>query len=54
MVTLPWNRLIWGGLVGVFATLLVLPARVRDVTEGAGFNIGYLVFFIPVTVAMWQ
>ncbi len=32
----------------------ILPARVRDVTEGAGFNIGYLVFFISVTVAMWQ
>ena len=32
----------------------ILPARVRDYTEGAGFNIGYLVFFISVTVALWQ
>jgi hypothetical protein len=25
MVVLPWQRLTWGGLLGVFATLLVLP-----------------------------
>ena len=54
MVTLPWNRLIWGGLVGVFATLLVLPGWVREYTEGACFNIGYLVYFISITAAMSQ
>jgi len=32
----------------------VLLGRVRDVTEGAGFNIGYLVFFISIIVVMWQ
>lgn len=31
----------------------ILPARVRDVTEGAGFNIGYLVFFVSITAATW-
>ena len=31
----------------------ILPTRVRDVTEGAGFNIGYVVFFISITVAIW-
>lgn len=32
----------------------ILPAWIRDYTEGAGFNIGYLVFFITVAVVMWQ
>jgi len=31
----------------------ILPARVRYYTEGAGFNIGYLVFFVSITAAMW-
>ncbi len=31
----------------------ILPSRVREYTEGAGFNIGYLVFFVSITVAMW-
>lgn len=32
----------------------ILPGWVRENTEGAGFNIGYLVFFISITAAMWQ
>lgn len=32
----------------------VLPAQVRDSTEGAGFNIAYLAFFICTTAVLWQ
>jgi hypothetical protein len=32
----------------------VLPARVRDLTEGAGFNVAYLIFFIFTTATLWQ
>jgi hypothetical protein len=32
----------------------ILPGWVRKYTEGAGFNIGYLVFFISITAVMWQ
>jgi hypothetical protein len=31
----------------------ILPGRVKEYTEGAGFNIGYLVFFVVITAAMW-
>ncbi len=32
----------------------ILPQFVRDITEGAGFNIAYLVFFICTTVTLWN
>jgi hypothetical protein len=32
----------------------VLPQFVRDWTEGAGFNIAYLVFFACTTIALWN
>ena len=32
----------------------ILPQFVRDTTEGAGFNIAYLVFFICTTVTLWN
>jgi len=32
----------------------VLPQFVRDWTEGAGFNIAYLVFFACTTVTLWN
>lgn len=32
----------------------VLPQIVRDWTEGAGFNIAYLVFFICTTFTLWN
>lgn len=32
----------------------VLPQFVRDHTEGAGFNIAYLVFFACTTAALWN
>jgi len=32
----------------------ILPQLVRDATEGAGFNIAYLVFFICTTVTLWN
>jgi hypothetical protein len=44
-------------IIVILAWLLlkrILPARIRDYTEGAGFNIGYLIFFISITAAMWQ
>lgn len=31
----------------------ILPNRVADYTEGAGFNIAYLVFFSLTTVTLW-
>ena len=31
----------------------ILPTGVIEYTEGAGFNIGYLVYFFSITVAMW-
>jgi len=32
----------------------ILPQFVRDWTEGAGFNIAYLVFFACTTIALWN
>jgi hypothetical protein len=32
----------------------ILPQVVRDWTEGAGFNIAYLAFFICTTVTLWS
>jgi hypothetical protein len=32
----------------------VLPQVIRDVTEGAGFNIAYLVFFSCTTLTLWN
>ena len=32
----------------------ILPQFVRDWTEGAGFNIAYLIFFICVTLTLWN
>jgi hypothetical protein len=31
----------------------VLPARIGDLTEGAGFNIAYVVFFVFTTWTLW-
>lgn len=31
-----------------------LPATVREVTEGAGFNIAFGIFFILTTLALWN
>ncbi|MEW6406246.1 MAG: DUF6796 family protein, partial [Chloroflexota bacterium] len=31
----------------------LLPQFVRDWTEGAGFNIAYLIFFICTTITLW-
>lgn len=30
----------------------ILPVRVRDLTEGAGFNIAYLIFFVMTTITL--
>lgn len=30
----------------------ILPVRVRDLTEGAGFNIAYLIFFVLTTITL--
>ena len=51
----PWMALINPITVILFWLLLkrILPARVRNYTGGAGFNIGYLVFFVSITAAMW-
>lgn len=32
----------------------ILPQVVRDWTEGAGFNIAYLAFFICTTITLWK
>jgi hypothetical protein len=32
----------------------VLPQTIRDWTEGAGFNIGFFVFFIFTTSILWN
>lgn len=32
----------------------VLPQFIRDATEGAGFNIAYLVFFLCTTITLWN
>lgn len=32
----------------------ILPGFVRDWTEGAGFNIAYLIFFICTTLSLWK
>ena len=31
----------------------ILPGRIKEYTEGAGFNIGFLLFFVSITLAMW-
>jgi hypothetical protein len=31
----------------------ILPSRIRDLTEGAGFNIAYVIFFSFTTWALW-
>lgn len=32
----------------------VLPRRVVDATEGAGFNIAYLIFYLFTTITLWK
>jgi hypothetical protein len=32
----------------------ILPQFVRDWTEGAGFNIAYMIFFTCATIALWK
>ena len=32
----------------------ILPSSLRDWTEGAGFNIGFFVFFLCTTVILWN
>lgn len=32
----------------------ILPQFVRDWTEGAGFNIAYLIFFVCTTITLWN
>ena len=32
----------------------ILPKRIADYSEGAGFNIAYLIFFALTTVTLWQ
>jgi hypothetical protein len=32
----------------------ILPEFVRDATEGAGFNIAFLVFFVCSTISLWN
>lgn len=32
----------------------ILPNVIRDVTEGAGFNIAYIAFFICTTISLWN
>jgi hypothetical protein len=32
----------------------ILPQFVRDWTEGAGFNIAYLIFFACTTLSLWN
>jgi hypothetical protein len=32
----------------------ILPAFVRDVTEGAGFNTAYMAFFACTTISLWN
>jgi hypothetical protein len=32
----------------------VLPQFIRDATEGAGFNIAYLIFFLCSTITLWK
>jgi hypothetical protein len=32
----------------------ILPQFVRDWTEGAGFNIAYLIFFLCTTITLWN
>jgi hypothetical protein len=33
---------------------MVLPRAVKDATEGAGFNIAFLIFFICTTITLWN
>ena len=32
----------------------LLPQIIRDWTEGAGFNIAYLIFFTFTTITLWK
>lgn len=32
----------------------ILPQFIRDWTEGAGFNIAYLIFFVCTTITLWN
>lgn len=32
----------------------ILPSFVRDATEGAGFNIAYMIFFACTTISLWN
>lgn len=32
----------------------VLPRRILDATEGAGFNIAYLIFYLFTTITLWK
>lgn len=32
----------------------ILPSRIVDLTEGAGFNIAFVVFFVFTTVTLWS
>ncbi len=32
----------------------ILPARLRDLTEGAGFNIAFVLFFVLTTWTLWS
>ncbi|KYF72827.1 hypothetical protein BE11_14120 [Sorangium cellulosum] len=50
----------WMAAVNPVATTLVwlaakraLPARAREYTEGAGFNIAYVIFFALTTATLW-
>lgn len=41
-------------LVAWLAIKKVLPRKVSELTEGAGFNIAYLVFFVANTLYLWE
>jgi hypothetical protein len=32
----------------------ILPQVVRDWTEGAGFNIAFMIFFACTTISLWK
>jgi hypothetical protein len=32
----------------------ILPQLIRDWTEGAGFNIAYMAFFVCTTISLWN
>jgi hypothetical protein len=41
-------------LIAWLAVKKILPRRITDLTEGAGFNIAYLIFFALTTATLWQ